>query len=81
MRQTYTQCSVIGMISKKLKQWRHDSGKTLLEVADAAGTSDATISRIETGKQRPTPELARRLEAVTGIPAESFVMGDAGSPA
>ena len=61
----------------KLSEWRAKEGQTLAQVAKAADTSDATISRIENGKQRPTPDLARRLEVATGIPATSFVMGEA----
>lgn len=60
-----------------LKEWRRKHKKTLAAVAEAAGTSDATISRVEQGKQRPTPDLAKRLSKVTGIPAAKFVMGEA----
>jgi len=65
------------MADLTLKEWRKLDGRSLVEVATAAKTSDATISRIENGLQRPTPDLARRLAKVTGIPAERFVMGEA----
>ena len=60
-----------------LAAWRKRHGKTLMDVAQAAFTSDASISRIEHGKQRPTPALAKRLEQITDIPAADFVMGRA----
>jgi transcriptional regulator with XRE-family HTH domain len=59
-----------------LKEWREQNRKTLAQVAAEAGTTDATISRIENGKQRPSVALARRLEAVTAIPAADLVMAD-----
>lgn len=61
----------------KLRDWRTKNKKTLAWLAEEAKTTDATISRIEQGKQRPTPDLAKRLQKVTGIPAATFVMGEA----
>lgn len=62
----------------KLRDWRSKQGKTQQDVADEAGLTKATISRIETGGQRPTLDTAAKLSAITGIPAARFVMGEAG---
>jgi transcriptional regulator with XRE-family HTH domain len=66
---------------KTLKQYREETGKTLIEVAEAVATSDATISRIERGLQSPGKDLARRLEALTGISAGAYMLGEAGEQA
>lgn len=52
-------------------------------LADAAlagmveGLSRSQVSRIRRGRSRPLPDTARKLEAVTGIPAAKFVLGEA----
>lgn len=61
----------------KLREWRKREGKTTVWLAEQSGTTNATISRIERGLQSPKIPLARRLEALTGIPASSLVMGEA----
>lgn len=40
--------------------------------------SRSQINRIRRGESIPTIETARELERETGIPAERFVMGEAG---
>lgn len=44
-----------------LKTLREARGMTLQSVAQAVGTDRGNLSRIENGKQRPSPELAERL--------------------
>jgi transcriptional regulator with XRE-family HTH domain len=56
-----------------LRQVRTRRGWGLSEVAFRASTTEATVSRIETRKQFPKPELLRRLMAVSGLTADSFV--------
>lgn len=63
--------------SGRLREWRKREGKTTVWLAEQSGTTNATISRIERGLQSPKADLARRLQAVTGIPAGVLVMGDA----
>ena len=54
----------------KIKQWRTAEERTLtLEAAGKlVGISAVHWRRLEIGEQSPAPELARRIEAVTGIP-------------
>ena len=42
---------------------RARTGKTQATVAKDAGTSAAYVSRVETGRRRPSPALLRRLLA------------------
>ena len=44
-----------------LKEWREHRGMTIEELANAVETSDATISRLENGKQPYTQALFERL--------------------
>ena len=51
-----------------LRRARLRSGKTTTAVASEAGVNQSTISRIETGSQTPSPELAATLAEMFGIP-------------
>jgi len=42
----------------------------LAALARRIGTTKANLSRIESGKQQPSPELCRKLIAATGISAD-----------
>lgn len=44
-----------------LRRLRLSRGLSLRDVANAVGADDSSISRIETGKQKPSPELAQRI--------------------
>lgn len=62
----------------KLQEWMTDNDLTDEALARRVeGLSRSQINRIRNGKSIPTPETARKLEAVTGIPAAKFVMGEA----
>ena len=49
-----------------------EAGVTQAEVAQAVGTTQATISRIATGDMMPRPQLATRLARYCRIPLDSF---------
>lgn len=49
----------------KLRAWRKSNGLTQQQLAEAIGLSHARISMIERGDGLPSPEAAKRLEAVT----------------
>lgn len=51
------------------------NGLTSQEVARLVGCSKATISDIRSGKKRPSPELALRIQEVTGLSAVRLVFG------
>jgi len=46
---------------------------SLEQLATLAGTTKATISRIERGTRTPSLDLASRLSRATGIPIDRFV--------
>jgi transcriptional regulator with XRE-family HTH domain len=39
----------------------------ITEIANKTGSAVSTISEIFSGKKRPSPQLAKKLEAATGI--------------
>lgn len=49
----------------KLIDWRTARGLSQQKLAHAVQSSAMSISRIENGAQRPSPELAKRIEAYT----------------
>jgi transcriptional regulator with XRE-family HTH domain len=54
-------------MTSKLKIERVKSGLTQGQVADKAFISRATLSRMESGKTEPTPDLITRLAQIYGI--------------
>ena len=55
-----------------LRKYRQRHSLTLDAVASVVGVSAMTISRIETGRAQPSPDLARRLASLTGIAKSRF---------
>ncbi|WP_428833371.1 helix-turn-helix transcriptional regulator [Methylorubrum rhodesianum] len=55
-----------------LRQYREDNGLTAETLASSLGCSKATISRIETGDQQPSPDLAKAIRDATGVPLWSL---------
>jgi transcriptional regulator with XRE-family HTH domain len=60
-----------------LKLWREKRGLTLDELAERVGSSKATLSRIESGKQTPSLGLIGRLKEATNgeVTADDFLAG------
>lgn len=56
-----------------LLRWRHDHGMTLARMAERAGSSAASLSRIEHDKQIPSYRLIRRLGVITRLAPEIFL--------
>ncbi len=52
------------------------SGK---ELAEALGISDSYMSMLRLGQRRPSPEVAQKIEAVTGIPFKKLLLKEGGS--
>lgn len=57
----------IGSMMSKLEYYRRKRGKTIEEVAAAAGCSLSMVSMVERGIRRPSPALAGRLCDAIGI--------------
>lgn len=65
----------------KLAEWMELKNLKDADVSRLLGgkLSRSQVHRIRTGFSNPTIENARELEALTSIPAASFVMGEAGT--
>jgi transcriptional regulator with XRE-family HTH domain len=59
----------------KLREWREKKGWTQLDLAVELAVSKATVSRIESGDQRPSLELVWKIFTVTGgrVRAQDFM--------
>jgi transcriptional regulator with XRE-family HTH domain len=55
-----------------LRTFMRETGATQVEIARAAGTTQAVISRLLSGKQRPSLDLALRVAHAANIPVESL---------
>ena len=53
------------------------SGLTDQAVSRKVGVSRVQVLRLRQGINRPSPETAMKLEALTGIPAARFIFGEA----
>ncbi len=65
----------------KLKEFRERKFWSQQELADAAGTTKANISRIERGEQAPQGRTIRKLADALGVAPEDLVDWEAGTSA
>lgn len=65
-------------IARNLRRLRLDAGLTQAGLAEASGVADATISRIERGRLKPTTDLAEKLAKGLRLPA-ARLLDDAGA--
>lgn len=58
-----------------MQAWAQSAGKTVRELAEAAGCSDSHIRNVFAGRKRVSLGLAQRLSNVTAgeVPMEAFV--------
>jgi transcriptional regulator with XRE-family HTH domain len=54
--------------SHPLRLYRQQTGIKLRELAKAVDRSMASVSRVETGVQKPSPEFAKAISLYTRIP-------------
>ncbi len=59
---------------KSIRDYLKRTGKTESELAELARISQAHVNMIKNGSRRPTPEVAARLEAITGIPLRTLLL-------
>jgi transcriptional regulator with XRE-family HTH domain len=52
----------------RLKRWRQEKGLDGCELARELGVSASWVSKLERGRGRPKPSLARRIARVLGKP-------------
>ena len=59
-----------------LREWRERRALAQRELAEAAGLTEATISRLETGRRGAFPSTVRKLAATLGVtPSELYGEG------
>jgi len=63
----------VANVPARLKAVRTRRGMTLVEVAARTGISKSTLSRLETGRRRPTLELLLALSLVYRVPLDDLV--------
>lgn len=59
-----------------LSQWMRLNGETDQSLAPKIGVSRVHVSRLRRNIHKPSPELAKKLELVTQIPAAEFIFGE-----
>ena len=64
----------------KVRNVRERLFVTQEELAERTGMSRATISRIESGQQRPRISTVRKLAAALGVPPETLIDWEAEDP-
>ncbi len=68
---------VLAGVGPRLRRLRQDRDITLTALAEATGISVSTLSRLESGKRRPSLELLLPLAQAHGVPLDELV----GAPA
>lgn len=56
-----------------LEAWMNDQEVSDEQLAAKVGVSRVQVLRLRTGQNRPSPKTAKKLEAVTGIPASELI--------
>jgi transcriptional regulator with XRE-family HTH domain len=60
------------VVGAQLRAWRQRRDLSLRKLAEAAGVSYVTISRIEQGRMSPTVAMLERLAMALGITVRDF---------
>jgi len=68
---------VLSAVGPRLRALRRDAGLTLAQLAETTGISVSTLSRLESGRRRPTLELLLPLARAHQVPLDELV----GAPA
>ncbi len=64
------------MIYENLKEYMEHTGTKESEMAEKLGISASYVNLIKNGERRPSPQLAEKIEAVTGIPFRKLLLND-----
>lgn len=64
---------VLDAVGPRLRALRRHRGITLAELATTTGVSQSTLSRLESGRRRPTLELLLPLARTYGVPLDDLV--------
>lgn len=64
------------MIHNSISGYLKHTKTTGKQLADSLRISEAYMSMLRSGQRRPSPELAQRIEAATGIPFKKLLLKD-----
>ena len=64
---------VLSAVGPRLRGLRRDRGTTLAQLSEVTGISVSTLSRLESGKRKPTLELLLPLARAHGVPLDELV--------
>ncbi|MFD6100621.1 helix-turn-helix domain-containing protein [Nocardiopsis flavescens] len=64
---------VLDAVGPRLRELRRDRGITLARLSESTGISVSTLSRLESGRRRPTLELLLPLARVHGVALDELV--------
>lgn len=56
-----------------LETWMTENVVTDEQLAERVGVSRVQVLRLRSGQNRPSPGTAKKIEAVTGIPASDLI--------
>ena len=59
---------------RDIRDFLKRTGMTEAELARLAGITQSYVNKIKNGTRRPSPEVAARLEAITGIPLRTLLL-------
>ncbi len=59
---------------KTIREYLKRSGRTEKQLARLLGVSQPYVNMLKNCRRRPKPELAERIEAVTGIPFKMLLI-------
>lgn len=65
--------TVLGAVGDRLRTLRQNRGMTLEQLSESTGTSLSTLSRLESGRRRPTLELLLPLARAYGVQLDELV--------
>ncbi|WP_066956130.1 helix-turn-helix domain-containing protein [Streptomyces lushanensis] len=65
--------TVLTAVGPRLRALRRDRGTTLAELSESTGISLSTLSRLESGRRKPTLELLLPLAKAYGVPLDELV--------
>jgi transcriptional regulator with XRE-family HTH domain len=66
--------NISAMIHRTIDGYLKHTKTTGKQLADTLGISDSYMSMLRLGQRRPSPELAQKIEAVTGIPFKKLLL-------
>jgi hypothetical protein len=62
------------MNHKNIRDYLKKTGQTEAELGKLVNISQSQVNKLKNGTRRPSPEVAARLEAVTGIPLRALLL-------